>query len=377
MTRTRILLLSPTLSEGGAERFASTLLCNIDETRFSCQLCLLRDRVTYPLPTQLNVTVLEKYKPYHLPRTILRLRRVIDEHQPDVVVGTMESTNWMLALASIRLRRQPRLVARYVNLPGLPSSHRLQRTFVVPVVRRLLRRATRHVANSSQLATRVDRYLGFAHGTVSSINDPTDIESLVRRGRPKVVSPSDAGHTIVAMGRLVQQKRFDLLLRAMKQVVSDTPARLWIIGDGPLRKRLISLAHELEISESVEFLGFLENPFSRVCQGSLFVMTSDHEGFPNALLEAQGLGIAAVSTDCPNGPSEIIDQEQTGLLVPVGDVNRIAEAITRLLQNDDLRTSMAQKAAVRVRERFNCQRIVAQWEALLQEPTSNDKEERD
>jgi glycosyltransferase involved in cell wall biosynthesis len=164
---------------------------------------------------------------------------------------------------------------------------------------------------------------------------------------------------------LSRQKRYDLLLRAVARVCEREPVSLWICGDGPERERLRTLAAHLNLEAAVRFLGFLDNPYPAMRRSDLFVMTSDHEGLPNALIEAQALGVAAVSTRCPYGPDEVIEDGVTGLLVPVGDVAAIAGAIASLLSQPDRRAEMGKAALGLMRRRFDGAKLTRRWEELL------------
>jgi glycosyltransferase involved in cell wall biosynthesis len=132
-------------------------------------------------------------------------------------------------------------------------------------------------------------------------------------------------------GRLTRQKDFATLLRAFALVLKRRPVRLLLLGDGPERKRLESLAAELGISAVVDFYGFVANPFPFIARSDLFVLSSAWEGFGNVLVEAMALGVPVVSTDCPSGPREILHDGTLGPLVAVADHTALAEAILATL----------------------------------------------
>jgi glycosyltransferase involved in cell wall biosynthesis len=142
---------------------------------------------------------------------------------------------------------------------------------------------------------------------------------------------------------------------------------LWICGDGPLREKTSRDIAARGLGDSVKLLGFQQNPYALMRQATVFVMTSDHEGLPNALIEAQGLGIPAVSTRCPYGPDEIIEDGKTGILVNVGDSRAIAEAIEGLLTNPQRRKEMAEAARNRARSLFDKSTLIKAWEDVLME----------
>jgi glycosyltransferase involved in cell wall biosynthesis len=136
---------------------------------------------------------------------------------------------------------------------------------------------------------------------------------------------------ILGVGRHRPQKGFDTLLRAFARVRQETPARLVILGEGPERPNLERLASELGVAADVDMPGFDPNPFRYMRRAGVFVLSSRYEGLPNVLIQALACGCPVVSTDCPSGPSEILDGGRYGALVPVDDVEAMAGAIVRAL----------------------------------------------
>jgi glycosyltransferase involved in cell wall biosynthesis len=137
---------------------------------------------------------------------------------------------------------------------------------------------------------------------------------------------------VLAAGRLVALKGYDTLLRAFARVRQETPARLVILGEGPERPNLERLAAELGVAADVDLPGFDPNPFRYMKRAGVFVLSSRYEGLPNVLIQALACGCPVVSTDCPSGPSEILDGGRYGVLVPVDDVEAMAQAIVRAIR---------------------------------------------
>ena len=360
----KTLFLTPSLSNGGAERFVSSLVCNLDRNRFSPHVCLLRGETSYPVPSDVKVTVLNKSSPWHIPRTISRLAKLLDTEKPDVAVGTITFTDCLLAAATLFSRHRPPIIARFGNEPSREYSRTFQ-VFLKPLIRRLLSRSRAFVANSASLARSVEEY--FAFDTVETLYNPLNTDHLTRLARSSHPIPETecSEPTLVAVGRLEQQKRFDVLLDAFSRVRTQIPCRLLILGEGQERQQLEHQISRLDLQNDVTLLGFCDNPFPYILGADLFVLTSDHEGMPNALVEAQALGIPAVATDCPSGPDEIITDGLTGVLTPVNDASAIASAIGNLLENDQIRTTMGRAAAVRTAEQFGITQTVPAWEQLL------------
>jgi glycosyltransferase involved in cell wall biosynthesis len=170
---------------------------------------------------------------------------------------------------------------------------------------------------------------------------------------------------VLAVGRHVAQKGFDLLLRAWPEVVRAVPqARLRIVGDGPLRAQAERLAADLGVAGSIEWLDPTPQIEREYREAAVFVLSSRYEGMPLALLEAQALGVPSVAFACPTGPAEIL-AEDTGVLVPAFDTAALAQALVRLLGDPGLRERMGRAAIARSRRYFSPRAHAARWTALV------------
>ncbi len=132
---------------------------------------------------------------------------------------------------------------------------------------------------------------------------------------------------IVAAGRLTKSKNFELLLQAFRIVNHSNDYYLLILGEGEERNNLLSLAKNIGIEQSVSFPGFVSDPLAYFSKADLFVLSSNYEGLPGVLIEALSCGCKIVSTDCNYGPAEILENGKYGKLVPVNNVQKLAESI--------------------------------------------------
>nr|WP_315592283.1 glycosyltransferase [uncultured Cupriavidus sp.] len=157
---------------------------------------------------------------------------------------------------------------------------------------------------------------------------------------------------IVSVGRQEEsQKDFTSLLRAYARLVGQgIEERLVLVGDGASRPQLEALTRSLGLAERVTFAGFQSNPYAWIRHARLMAFSSKMEGLPNVLLEGLAVGQVVVSTDCPTGPREILDDGRAGLLVPVGDVDGLAEAMRRGLQDVPLRQALLAHASRHVEQ---------------------------
>ena len=168
---------------------------------------------------------------------------------------------------------------------------------------------------------------------------------------------------LVATGRLETQKDYPNLLEAFKIVNETAEARLIVVGGGKLKGKLQHLAKSLEIDDKIAMVGETV-PYAYMRHGDIFVHSALYEGFGIVLIEAMGLGMPTVSTDCNYGPNEIIENGENGLLVPVADPEKLAAAILKLIGNKELRLKLGKKAEERARY-FNRDRMVSGYEEVF------------
>jgi len=357
----QVLVLSNSLNIGGAQRFAAALLNGLDRKRVRPILALLQDDRGYSLPRDVPVHVLGYASPWALPRAVWKLRSTINNRRPHAVLGVGTSVNLIIGLTLLLLRNRPAWIARVDTHPG-----RKDLRFRTHLLRWLYLLADVIVANSAglQKALKVF-YPKQAHKIVYLFN-PVNFEAMDGRSRerPHWTRREDMP-LMVTVGRAYRVKRWDLLLEALARVLRTTPVQLVCCGDGPLLEQLKTKARRMHINDYVHFPGHCPNPFSILARADLFVLSSDAEGLPNALIEAQGLGLCAVSTRCEFGPDEIIADGETGLLVPAGNADQLAHAIRVLAGNASVRTRMGANAREQVRERFDFRSRCREWEDLI------------
>ena len=283
------------------------------------------------------------------------LRRAIRESTPDAIVSFLDVVNVRTILATLGLG-----IPVIVSERNDPSCHRIE------VAWRALRRwSYRYATFVVALTPDALRYFP---------------GSIRRRGRviPNPVSvPFDAGiaradgrkKTVMAMGRLVHQKGFDRLIAAFSMVATNHPGwSLTIWGEGNDRQKLERLRDRLDLKGRVALPGWTPDPFTEMREAGLFVMSSRYEGFPNVLCEAMACGVPVLSFDCP-GPRHIVRDGIDGVLVPSDDVNKLAEAMDRLMADQVERERLATNG-IDVTKRFAKDKVMGMWERLIASCTS-------
>ena len=207
-------------------------------------------------------------------------------------------------------------------------------------------------AVSRGAARSLESALELAPGRVSVLPNGVDLDQLKQDAAVPISHPwlKDEDHPLlISVGRLVELKGFADLLRAVARLREEYDARLIIIGEGPQRAALEALRDTLDLEEVVELPGYLPNPLPLVAGADLFVLSSQTEGQGIVLLEAMAAGTPIVATDCPSGPRELLLDGKAGQLVPVGDVDMMAESMRKVLSDAALRPELIGSARARVR----------------------------
>ena len=198
-----------------------------------------------------------------------------------------------------------------------------------------------------------------------------DVESVIIPNaiNPTFIRPKYEGKKekiIIGAGRLNEQKNFPLLIRAFSRIADKFPEhKLVIYGKGDLLESLKSLSSELGIENRVEFPGYVPDMPQRLEKASMFVLSSDYEGMPNALMEAMASGLPCVSTDCGGGGARFLIQDgENGLLVPQKDENAMADAMTQILSDASLAEKLGNKAR-KLQDTLAPEKIYGEWEKFI------------
>lgn len=284
-----------------------------------------------------------------LGRRMFAARRDIAAFRPDVIVSFLTKINVLARIASAGFGA-PLIVSERNNFEAQPMHPAWSLAS-----RLALRSATRIVMQTEAARSRL---APTARAKAVVIPNPVTLA-------PGLVAHPGPGNRLVAAGRLVEQKGFDLLIRAFAMAAREIPeARLTIFGEGPLRGTLETLARSLDVAGRVSLPGISRSPSDWISAGDAFVLSSRYEGFPNVLLEALAARLPVVAVDCPWGPSEIIEHDRNGLLVHPGSVDALADAIRRILTDPALRVRLSAGAAT-TDARFGEASVLAAWDATF------------
>ncbi len=189
----------------------------------------------------------------------------------------------------------------------------------------------------------------------------------------KILEPETNYKILLSMGRLCEQKGFDLLLKAFAPLCNKFPD--WLLevwGEGEQKAVLEGLRDDLCLQQRVTFPGLVKEPYKIMSRADIFVLSSRFEGFPNVLGEAMASGLPVVSFDCPSGPSEMIRDGVNGLLVPSGNIQKMSSSLERLMTSVELRKNLGEQAR-KITETYSLDKIINIWEELIVEIINESK----
>lgn len=248
------------------------------------------------------------------------------------------------------------------------GARRLKTAALYRIMHILLPHADSRIAVSRGVAADMSHALSIGSDSVSVIYNPIVDSQFTPLSREPISWPwpADGIPTIIFVGRLSPEKRLDLLLQASLPLLQSGQARLLIVGSGPLSSWLGQQLNLHGLHASCHCTGFVHNILPYVSHSDVLVLPSDYEGFGNVLVEAMACGVQVVSTDCPHGPREILQDGTFGQLVPVGDTEALRQAILNAIHGH------FHVPAVTLRYRasdFSIEAAVCAYSSIINEPT--------
>ena len=346
----KIVFVTSSLSTGGAERVAAELSQELSKRHeVFVVITSIRQKEVYSCG-QAKISYLSASKKITPFSKIRALKRFLKFVSPDVVVAFPDPCSFYAARACADLHVP--CICSERNAPQFAPSKR---------VMRFLRTESYRLASAVVFQT--DEARSFFSKSIQNkgVLIPNPFEA-----RPQL--PRNPEKLIVSFGRLMPQKNYHCLIEAFSLFVGQHPDyRLEIYGDGPQRDMLTQYIDSLHLGSSIFLKGFVDNLANPLSRASVFVMSSDHEGMPNALLEAAAAGVPCVSTDCPvGGPRFLIGNNHFDQLVPINDPSAISSAINSIVENYSVASKGCAEYADTLKKNLSLQTIVEKWELLMQ-----------
>ncbi|MCG6897609.1 MAG: glycosyltransferase [Thiocapsa sp.] len=346
----RIACFFSTSGHSGVDRFARHLIPAL--ARRGYRVDLLKVRQHGPdlegLPHGVQIIDLGTRHTYAcLPEVLRYLRR----SRPAVMLSDKDRVNRLALLARWLSRTGTRLVLRTGTTVSadLASRGPLDRWAQRRSIGWLYRFADQVIVPSRGAADDMAAYTGLDRERIRAVPSPIVPASLLTASlaRPEHPWLGDPDHPLIlSVGELCSRKDFPTLIRAFARVRARRASRLMILGRGNARERLLALAETLGVAQDVDLPGFVAQPYAYMAHASLLAFSSRWEGLPFVPVEALAVGTPVVSTDCPSGPREILQDGRIGRLVPVGDDAALADAILATLEDPPAKATLQDAARV-------------------------------
>ncbi|KAA2398112.1 MULTISPECIES: glycosyltransferase [Bacillus] len=386
-----------TLSSGGAERVVSNLSLNMSAD-IEKEIILFGSNAKIEYPYKGNLIFLDKlshknifYKLFSFMSRVRELKKIKKQNKDVPLISFLEYPN----LINLLTYKQGKTIISVRNHMSSKHKKGLKSFFWNKTIKYFYVKADQIIAVSEEIKNDLVKNYSIPEKKVKVIYNSYSINEIEEMSKESIEEKYEhifSKPVVITAGRLNRQKGQWHLIRAFREVKEKIPeANLVILGDGGLKEELINLSRELGILDDIYFLGFKNNPFKYIARSKVFILSSFHEGFPNALTEAMVCGIPIVSTDCLSGPREILapkefnksnfsyelSLDRYGVLIPVCDGTIygagdsltkeeliMANALIKLLQDQEVWDYYSQKSRERVND-FDIKNLIQEWENLI------------
>lgn len=348
----KVAFVTRSLAGGGAERVVSVLansFCQSENVEQVSVISVIEDKVTYPISDEVIYYANDTQYMRKIKRVVQRykfLKDVLKRIKPDVVISFCTQINIYSIFAMQKLPGS--LIISERNDPNNDPVQSYVRKF-----RNLIYR----LCNAAVFQT-PDAALYFkkiVKGPTTVILNPieSDLPARFEGKREK---------RIVSVARLTDVKNHQMLIKAFNTILKrHSDYILEIYGEGPEQEKLQKLIDSLQLQNKVFLRGFCTNVHERIRAAMCFVLPSNYEGISNSMIEALGLGIPTICTDCPIGGARIIiENNVNGVLIPVGDQKALEKALIKVIENEDFRERVSLKA-IEVNKRLSAKNISREW----------------
>lgn len=349
-SRPHVLIATNALTGGGAQRSNMQIALGLAQNGFLTSILSVRPHdgagvVTLDSSTSLyNVNEVRWPRWTRAPHVLRHILRVVRDEDVDLIIaGSFGLNQTLLAARALGMLRCPLIVVEHLGIRFRLDVLSRSNSFVATIFRHVLswlyRHATKVVAVSEGVANEFQEVLRLPPNAVMRIYNGVDRDAIVSeasaRPETKFAEHFDklSRPIVITAGRLEAQKAHDDLVRAFARLPDAMRGSLVILGEGSRRDSLTSLSKELGLHASVHLPGHVENPWWFISKSDVFALSSHFEGFGLVLIEALACNVPIVSTDCPSGPREILQDVEQAQLVPVGDPKAFSDALHLLLQS--------------------------------------------
>lgn len=356
------LFMAPSLSSGGAERVMANIASDLKNFDIKASIIIFSHKEKeYSVDQSVDIYVLNDYVPVHK-----GIRGKLEKFQyliylfkkinPDIVIPFLSGASEYAFIASKFVHAK--FVSTIRNNPKVwPESFRLRiHNYLLCMF------ANRCFFQNNEQMSFFPKFV-----QKKAFVLPNPINQKAFEAGEKYKNKDGKITRIVSVGRLNAQKNFPLLIQAIKEIHKIYPKiSLDIWGEGECREELFDLIKKDNLDGIVTLKGYSSNIYKELLEYDAFVLSSDYEGMPNALMEAMAIGLPCISTDCPTGPRDLIDHGQNGMLVSVGDVDGMMQALLYMIEKPEDAIKMGNNGRKKALQVYNIESIVKKLISYLE-----------
>jgi glycosyltransferase involved in cell wall biosynthesis len=351
------------LQMGGAEKMMVTILNHFEHLGYEMHLIIF-DNSGEELKALLSpYIVVHDLKIASVMKGMPRCLKAIHTIQPHTVFSGIGHLNIALAPFIPFMRRllpQTKWIARETNIVTLQNQTSKYPKLFDWLYRRSYSNYNKIIAQSDDMREDLLKNYNITT-TMVTINNPVEIEKIQKKATEQSVPLFDAEKiNLLSVSGLREEKRHDLMLQVLKKLPEEYT--LTVVGAGVKEEALKALSHELKIEHRTHFKGLQSNPYPYMREADLFLLTSEREGFPNVLLEANSLGLPIVAFSCLGGITEIIKEGVNGLFVPFGEIEEMAKSIEEAMSRTFDRVLIQSLT----KERYNQTHILERYQTVFE-----------
>ena len=293
-----------------------------------------------------------------------KIKKYIKKYSPDVLLAVKNIP--VSIFLKIILKNKFKLIIREAVNPKYSSITQrslLSRIFVNNLKKLLYPNADNIIAISEGVKQSLVKNFNLDSSKIQTIYNPSADEKILSLAKEDIDRDLISNRPlIVSIGRLTKQKDHITLLKAFNKIHSNIDCNLYIIGEGSERRNLEKFIKNNNIDDKVKLLGYQNNPWKFLSKSNLFVLPSIWEGFGNVIVESMLIGIPVISSDCPSGPREILNNGKSGKLFQVGDYNHLANIIEEIISSDN--SELINYAKLRSKD-FTIEKITQEYQKVL------------
>lgn len=279
-------------------------------------------------------------------KNIYYLKNRIEKQKIDILFSVTTHMNLIASISNCMSRK------RIILYSTIHNSISMEKNSFKSVRNKLLKQFDKYITKNIVVSNEAEidyiKTLGINKNRTMTIYNPVVSDEILKlqleNPNHKWIKQDRDYKIVLAVGRLTEQKNYNLLLKSIRNVSEKVNVKLIILGEGELKEELLSLSKSLKIEDIVDFYGFTHNVYPFFANCDLYTLSSNWEGLPTVLIEALACGCNIVSTACPSGPSEILNYGEFGTLVPINDVDKFTEAIINSLSKEKKREKQINQA---------------------------------